>query len=294
MNEFENPEFIEKQLTEVNSADKKTAFVNNSSNSEVNNFTPSYVYAIGKVELRFSSQSLENEFAQAVGKEETGGLTDRQMLRKVLSTRSNRYLVRQMCWVLLIDGIETYILQPRDPADFEFLIETLRPEPSTKEIDVVIGIQGPTAPPELCGGLMLPIVLFDQVYSFDRENFIKSIPHLEDTGKRKFETAAEYVFDRILQITNNAGLNDKHRALNYLALRYPEIYSRAVEMFEKDYSLSAVDSQLLQSNSFRKFVDVFFSYRNRKTDFLEKFYVRVDVTGEFPFLIRKLASYYDS
>ena len=34
-----------------------------------------------------------------------------------------------------------------------------------------------------------------------------------------------------------------------------------------------------------------FSYTNRKTDFTEKFFVRVDVTEEFPFLVTKLSPY---
>ena len=40
-------------------------------------------------------------------------------------------------------------------------------------------------------------------------------------------------------------------------------------------------------------MDVIFSYTNRNTDVTEKFSVRVDVTGEFPYLVRKLSPYYD-
>jgi hypothetical protein len=43
----------------------------------------------------------------------------------------------------------------------------------------------------------------------------------------------------------------------------------------------------------RKIVDVVFSYTNRNTDVAEKFFVRVDVTDEFPFLVTKLSHYYD-
>jgi hypothetical protein len=32
---------------------------------------------------------------------------------------------------------------------------------------------------------------------------------------------------------------------------------------------------------------------NRNTDFTEKFFVRVDVTEEFPFLVTKLSPYFD-
>jgi hypothetical protein len=40
-------------------------------------------------------------------------------------------------------------------------------------------------------------------------------------------------------------------------------------------------------------VEVIFSYTNRNTDFTEKFSVRVDVSEEFPFLVKKLSPYYD-
>jgi hypothetical protein len=38
----------------------------------------SYVYAIGRIEPRFPSLSVEKEFAQATARSETKGLTDRQ------------------------------------------------------------------------------------------------------------------------------------------------------------------------------------------------------------------------
>ena len=42
-----------------------------------------------------------------------------------------------------------------------------------------------------------------------------------------------------------------------------------------------------------KVADVIFFYTNRNTDFTEKFFVRVDVTEEFPFLVTKMSPYYD-
>ena len=89
---------------------------------------------------------MEKEYAQATGRAETTGLTDRQALQKVLSQCQNRYLVRQLCWVMTIEGLETYILVPRDPADLDLLVEALRPTPSPMDLDCVIGIQGSHRP----------------------------------------------------------------------------------------------------------------------------------------------------
>ena len=124
----------------------------------------SYVYTIGRIEARFPRLSVEKEFAQATGRAETASQTDQQAFYNVLSKPENRYLASQLCWVLTIQGLETYIVRPRDPRDFDRLIEAIRPQPSPMDIDVVIGMRGPIAPPEFCNGLMVPIVVFDQVY----------------------------------------------------------------------------------------------------------------------------------
>jgi PatG C-terminal len=253
----------------------------------------SYVYAIGRIEARFPRLSVEKEFAQATGRTETAGQTDQQTFFNVLSKPENRYLARQLCWVLTIQGLETYIVYPRDPADIDRLVEAIRPRPSPLDIDVVVGVRGPIAPQDLCNGLMVPIVVFDQVYSFDRDALIKAIPRPEKMKEGRFEAASAEVLDRLLQITDNAGATDEHRALNYLALRYPGIYTRAAEQFERDFSLTGVDVRPSPLSGTRNIVDVIFAYTNRNTDFTEKFAVRVDVDEEFPFLVTKLSPYYD-
>ncbi|MBV8809400.1 MAG: hypothetical protein JO033_12070 [Acidobacteriaceae bacterium] len=254
---------------------------------------PNYVYAIGRIDARFPRQSVEKEFAQVSGKNETSGLTDRQTLQKVLSERQNRYLARQLCWVMIIGGLETYILVPRDPSDLELFLEALRAAPSPGDLDCVIGIQGPNAPPEFCNGLMVPIVIVDHMYSFHRNELIGAIPRPEDAHGEEFTRAAEEVFDRVMQITDNAGATDEHRALNYLALRYPAIYATAANAFKANRSLTGVNVVPSALGGTRKVVDVIFSFTDRKTDFLEKFFARVDVTEEFPFLRTRLTPYYD-
>jgi PatG C-terminal len=140
---------------------------------------------------------------------------------------------------------------------------------------------------------MVPIVAFDQVYSFDRDALIKAIPRPDKVAPKEFGPAAEELFDRIMQMTDNAGATDENRALNYLALRYPAIYAKAAEEFGRDFSLTGVEVRPSPLSSTRNIVDVIFSYTNRNTDFTEKFSVRVDVTEEFPFLVTKMSPYYD-
>jgi hypothetical protein len=69
-----------------------------------------------------------------------------------------------------------------------------------------------------------PYSRLDQIYSFDRATLIENIPLPEDVkGKRAedFRVSAGEMFDRAMQVADNAGATDEHRALNYLAVRYP-------------------------------------------------------------------------
>ncbi len=254
---------------------------------------PSYVYAIGRVEPRFPSLSVEKEMAQATGRAATTGLTDRQALHTVLSERRNRYLVRHLCWVLTVEGLDTYILRPRDSADWDLLVEAVRPRPRPGDIDTVIGIRGPLAPPDLCNGLSVPIVLFTQIYSFDEESLIRSIPRPRDMTEEQFMPAAEQLFQEIMQVADNAGATDEHRALNYVATRYPAIYATATEAHARNASLAAIDVRPSRLSGVRKVVDIILSFNNRQTDVVERFFTRVDVSEEFPFLVTKMSPYYD-
>jgi PatG C-terminal len=256
----------------------------------------SFVYAIGQVEARFPSLSLEREFAQVAGRTDTKGMTDRQVLQAVLSERENRYLARQVCWVFTIEGLPTYLLAPRDSGDIDLLIEALRPSPAESDIDVVIGIRGPLAPPEACDGLVVPIVMFDQLYSFDRATLVDAIPPPEKMSKGEegqFQETARELFDRTMQMADNAGATDEHRAVNYLAVRYPAIYSNAAEAHRGEKSLTAVEVRPSRLSGPEKIVDVIFSYTHRATDVTDRYFIRVNVSGEFPFLVTKLQPFYE-
>jgi hypothetical protein len=173
------------------------------------------------------------------------------------------------------------------------LIESLRPSPRPTDVDVVIGLRGAMAPPEMCNGLVVPIVMIDQMYSFDVDAIIKSIPRPEKIQEKQFAVTAEELFYRIMQMADNAGATDEHRALNYLAVRYPAIYATTAEMHGRNSSLSIVEVRSSPLSGVRKIVDVIFSYTDRNTDVVEKYFVRVDVTDEFPFLVTKMSPYYD-
>jgi hypothetical protein len=254
---------------------------------------PRYIYAIGQIEARFPSISVEKEFAQVLGGFDTGGKTDREAFHMVLSASDSLYLVRQLCWVMNISGVDTYLVTPRNPADFGLLIESLRPSPDPGSLDAVIGTQGPMAPPDMCNGLILPVVFFDHMYSFDRQFLLKAIPKPEKGDSKQFADTAAEVLDRILASTDNAGATDTDRALNYLVLRDPGIYARTAECFARNLALTGIEVRPWRLSAARKIVEIVFTFTHRQNEFTEKYGARVDVNDAFPFLSSKMAPYYE-
>jgi hypothetical protein len=253
---------------------------------------PSCVYVIGHIEPRFPLLSIEKEARQATARAGASADTDRQVMAGLISEAANKYLVRRLCWVLSVQGIEIYILMPRD-GDYQPLIDAYRAEPNPGDLELVIGVRGPIANPEMCNGLLVPIVFFDQIYAFDRATLLNSIPKPEGVDTAKFSAAAAAMFDRITSQIDNAGGTPADIALNYLAVRYDRIYSLAAEQFAANASFTAIDVLPSRLSGTRRIVDVVFSFTDRTTDVVSKFFTRVDVTECFPFLVTKMAPYYD-
>jgi hypothetical protein len=248
------------------------------------------------IRTRFPSPSIEKEFAQSIATAQgTANLTDQTVLYNAL--KDYRHLANEVCWVFSVEGVETYVLVPREPAVLDQFVEAVKPSQRGIDTDVIVGTCGPMSPAEMCNGLIVPIVVVDRVYSFDKPQLmtaIKKPAELKMTDEQ-FRPSAEELFERIQQIADNVGGTDEHRAVNYLAVRYQQIYTHAAEMHGRNFSLTGIDvipSRLAHAGT-RKLVDVIFSYTNRSTDVVEKYYVRVDVTEKYPYLDKKLSPFYD-
>jgi hypothetical protein len=120
-----------------------------------------------------------------------------------------------------------------------------------------------------------------------------AIPVPKDADAKTFPAAAAEMFDRILHQSDNHGATPEDIAKNYLAVRYAGIYSLAARQFSNNASLSSIDVLPSPLSGTRKIVDVVFSFTDRATDVVSKYFVRVDVTECFPFLVSKIAPYYD-
>jgi hypothetical protein len=143
-------------------------------------------------------------------------------------------------------------------------------------------------PPSACAGLTLPGVVASKIYSFNIDDLVKALP-LEAVQIQ----AGKELLERITHLIDNVGDVDEHRAVNYLALRYPGMYSLVVENFGRDFSLQGMSVRRVQTRSSRQLVDVQLTFVSRKTDVREHYAVRVDVTGIFPFLVSPLHAVFD-
>ncbi|MFD9339398.1 hypothetical protein ACFWBF_34150 [Streptomyces sp. NPDC060028] len=255
--------------------------------------SPSYVYALGQVDFRFPDMGVERELAQTMSRTETAQLTDRQAVSEVLTRPENRYLARHLCYVFTVQGMDTYALVPRDPADIGLLAEAVCPEHRATALDVVVGVRGPVAAPGLCNGLALPLVTVDQLYSFDTADLVAAIDKPDSMATEQFDRGAEDLLRTVMSVADNVGASDEHRALTYLLVRYSEIYRKTFESSMNESSLTSIDVRRSNIGGARRVMDVVLAYSSRRTDVTEKFFVPVDVTDEYPFRLHGLSPYYD-
>jgi len=252
-----------------------------------------FVFAIGRIEPRFPTAGVEKEFARARARANTTGLTDRQALYRLLQDPQNEYLARQLHWVFKIEEQDTYLLYPNDPIDFDRLIKAVRPIPRPGDVDLIIGLRDTSDAAGVLSGPLLPVVVFDQIYSFDVASLVGNMPQPEGSPAN-FTAAGEELLYHIMRLPDNHGATNEHRALNFLAVRYPPIHARTAEAHTRNLTLADVEvvpSRLSQGT--REVVDVIFRYTNRDTGAMERYFVRVDVTEEFPFLISRLLPYFN-
>jgi hypothetical protein len=252
-----------------------------------------FAYGIGRVGARFPSLGVEKEFAQAAGAGEFAGVADRERLSGVLKDPDNRYLADQMCWVFVAQGMDAFTLHWRDVADRDRLIDTIGAADETSPIDAVVGWVGDGTEASKCIGLGIPSVRIIQLLSFGRQEFVSGVPAPENADEGQFRGAVEQTFDRIARRSDNTGQSDEHRALNYIALRYPALYRVTADAVTREMSLVTVDARRSPAGRARRVVEIRLVFRTRHDDNIEQYRCRVDVTEVFPFLTSPLEPTFD-
>ncbi|NET46284.1 hypothetical protein [Okeania sp. SIO2B3] len=256
---------------------------------------PTPIYSLGSIRAAFPNISLEKQFEAAAATIQAQGPTN-NLLYQVLSQGENLYIAMNMCYIFQIDTVDVYILKPRTYVELAQFITALDPSLETP-LDGIIGIKGPLAPPEMCNGLQLPLVAVNQSFISNLRDFVDAIASASGVSPE----LAQSVLEMIMGLTDNTGATDEYRAINYLAVKYPQIYTTTAQMldpeqspggFQGAYYLVGVTAELANVQGTRRIVNVIFQYMQRVTGESAYWFTTVDVTGLYPFLVSKFAPYY--
>ncbi|MEO8220525.1 MAG: hypothetical protein ABI563_07040 [Specibacter sp.] len=252
-----------------------------------------FVYAVGHLRARFPNLGAEKEYAQQTDSD-PDALIRTQEMKTTLLDETNRHLARQMQWIFTGPASEVCTVVTRESADLVNLVEALSDDDQT--VHALIGHVAVYVEPSASVQPNLPAVWVDQLFSFTVEEFVRSLP--DPDRESKVEDAEAWIrtsrqlFSWLTQRSGNRGLSDQHRAMNYLALRYPPIYHLAFNQQHEGKALIGVEAHLTP-NGGRREVAVRFIFRHAQTHVTERYDCQVDTHDLFPFLTRSLMLSYD-
>jgi hypothetical protein len=258
-----------------------------------------FVYAIGTVEAEYPNVAIEREM-QIMGMDVEGdpevpmrATEDRHWQYAVLMKgRKTRYLARQLSWRLTVEDLPAFVLKPRDCCDIDDLIDCLKrakyPKAESKK-----GKMGRAASSDsLVAPLTLPQdldVVVGVIGGRTEDGIVAYVDHIFQIEDQKLQTARAAYFS---QVADNYGIRDEDRAYNFLAARY-DISSRVKEVEEK-FGLTGVPTiQSRLSSDTKRVVRVIFAFKSHNSLVEKKYFVRVDVTHEFPTIITPWQPYLD-
>jgi hypothetical protein len=235
-----------------------------------------WVYVIGDVDPRYPSLSVEKEAIGAMARANLN-LSNDAALQRVLEAPENAYLVREMCFVLLVQEVETYILVPRSPLDYPKLVEACK-----TELSAVIGTLGPIADPTACNGLTLPYLIVDMIYNFDKPALIADIPLPQGADQAAFRTAATDILNQVLQLVPTG--RGMERAIAFELLRDPQFFQNIWSGFNRGAQLTSIETKPAPVNGTQNLVDVYVNMTDRATGVQSCIFLRMDLSSKLPFV----------
>jgi hypothetical protein len=247
-----------------------------------------FVFAIGKVDLRFPNLGLEREYQRA--EHQLGKAGGRRGERLAAVLRGQRHIATRVCPLLMVGGVPAYVLAPAAAYVREALLEAVAVSDRPTQWVVAVGRLGPLCGPTDCGGVVAPVVACDELYSFSADEWAKDLadvlkPAIEAkrATREAVARAALEVFDSVVASAQNTGAMDQHRALNYALVRYPGLFLAAAERAGRQV-LDRVETRMASGASGRRQVAVVLTFVDSATGVPERLFCRIDVTDEWPFV----------
>jgi hypothetical protein len=266
-----------------------------------------FIYVLGSVDIRFPDQSIAEELQVAAHRlaAAPGSTLDpvadpqkplRDWYYRVLKEDEARYIARQACWILKVEGRPAYYLAMNDPQDLKGLIECLNhPE---DDLDLFVGSSS-LIPVGKCPGVTVPVLAVDHLRWVKQADLIGWFGTQAKKASKGYEPNPNApdptdLFNNLVQSADNFGDTDEWRALNYLAVNYQRLYQRCAEMVHLGYILDSIKVMASRlSRQEKRIVDPVFTFRHWKTGVVHRYFVRVDVTHLFPIIVNELAEYFD-
>lgn len=252
------------------------------------------LYAIGSISARIPSRSVEMELAQLPDAAMPQGLADNDpaMQRYFFDTLrfvKNLYIAREMCWVLQLGGgVDSFIIKPTTQDALLSCITALGGNSGNDILrSVVVGWSGGLAPASACNNLSLPLAYVTDLYELSTNAMVEQIQ--ASTGAPADQAALLYV--NMLSLANNTGNSDEYRAINFVTTRFAGPYQKAWDFTNSNqdspYKMQSVSVAPSRVSGGRKVLDVIYTYvQTSGYAPSEQWYCSVDVTGEYPFLVR--------
>lgn len=260
-----------------------------------------FIYVLGTVDIRFPDQSISEELrtlAHTLDIDLDPGKPLRNWYYRVLKCREARYVARQICWILKVEGHPAYSLLLRDLEDLLDLINCLdHPEDDgpDDDLDLFIGSSS-MIPVEVSSGITVPVLAVDQFCTFKKEDltaWLETPSRSQSRRRGAGQHDPHRLFKMLAQSADNLGDTDESRALNFLAVRYKTLYEQYAEMAESGFALDSVKVARSRLSRERHIVDPVFTFRHMETGVVQRYFVRVDVSHLFPMIVHPIAEYFE-
>jgi len=264
----------------------------------------SYVYAVGAIVPDFPSLSVEKEFLQSLPEQAAQQLQATTTANKalsmasltpyfydVLSAESNFHLAREMQWNFVnVDNNQLFSIVPSSNARLKELINATKINSDTTPVNrqVLVGRKKSSGH-----------VLMTHMTGVSEGKLASLV-----CGKNAAINQSKLIpiIEFILSLQANDGASVKSRAINYALYFNSEIYAKSYELLygaasnganPSGYQLLGIKTRQQEYNNGHQ-VDIIFDYAGINSGAPQSWYCSVDVSGEFPYLLKTFARFLPS
>jgi hypothetical protein len=253
-----------------------------------------YVYAIGRLDVRFPSLGIEREYHQR--ERALHDLPQQPRNARIVAVlEKNPHLALRISYVFLVGGTPVFALSPSSGSLKDAFFKALARSHQQDHSCVVIGRVGAFTNPASYGGLLLSLVSVDQLYEFSASEWGEGLaktaqPALQShkVETSHFQAVSQGIFREVTTMPENLGIADGHRALNYLVVQHPGMFLAAAE--RPNHVMDRIETRVIQGMGGRRHVVVILSFLDRGTGVPERLFCTVDVTEEWPFVVNSEGS----